>query len=77
METKNIDLYKYSEKGIMERDIKLWTEVKNSFSMDISFKEKFYLYENNITEKPVCECGRDVKFIDMIKGYREFCSIPL
>ena len=74
MATKNIDLYKYSEKGIKERDIKLWSEIINSFSMNIPFKEKFYLYENNITEKPVCECGCDVKFIDMIKGYREFCS---
>ncbi len=73
METENTDLYKYSEKGIKKRNLNLWTII-NSIDIEIPFKEKFYLYENSLNEKPVCECGSEVKFIDMIKGYREFCS---
>ena len=73
METDNKGLYKYGPNKIKELNYNLWYEI-NKIIFDISFKEKFYLYENLITELPKCECGANVKFIDMIKGYREFCS---
>jgi hypothetical protein len=73
MVTENKDLYKYSEKKIKEINPSLWIEI-NKIELDISFKEKFYLYENNIKEFPECECGEKVKFIDMKSGFREFCS---
>jgi hypothetical protein len=73
MVTDNKELYKYSEKKIKEINPSLWMEIeKNEF--EISFKEKFYLYENNIKEVPTCECGEKVKFIDMKSGFRDFCS---
>ena len=74
MVTENKDLYKYSENGIKKRNIKLWECIKDYIDINIPFKEKFYLYENNIIEVPKCECGEGVKFVDMKLGYREFCS---
>jgi len=74
METGNKEYYRYSEEGIKKRNIKLWDEVKSFIVDDISFKEKFFLFEKNIKTVPKCYCGNGVKFIDMVKGYRDFCS---
>lgn len=44
----------------------------NRYYQEISWKEKFYLYVNNLNDTPKCYCGNDVKFI---KGkYRKYCS---
>lgn len=73
MESENKELYKFGEKKIKELNIELWNNI-NNLKFDVSFKEKFYLLENSIFEVPKCECGNSVKFIDMHKGYRNFCS---
>lgn len=66
--------YKFSENGIKKRNLKLWESVNNYTDYNISFKEKFYLYENSLKTIPSCYCGNFVKFIDMKSGFREFCS---
>ncbi len=71
---ENKPYYKYSESGIKSRNFDLWSIVSNYTDIKISFKEKFYLYENKMSELPKCECGGDLKFIDMISGFRRFCS---
>ena len=73
MENENKELYKFGSNKIKELNIYLWNKI-NSVLLDIPFKEKFYLIENLLTEIPKCECGNSVKFIDMINGYRKFCS---
>jgi len=73
MENENKDLYKYGSNKIKYLDINLWNKI-NDILLDIPFKEKFYLLENSLSELPKCECGNSVKFVDMIKGYRSFCS---
>ena len=73
MEKENRGLYKYGSNKIKELDIDLWNRI-NNFLLDLPFKEKFYLVENLLTDIPKCECGNSVKFIDMVNGYREFCS---
>lgn len=74
METENNKhLYKFSEKGIKTRNDKLWSDIINYTNLNIKFKEKFYLYENSLSNIPKCVCGNDLKFIDMVNGYREFC----
>lgn len=40
---------------------------------DITWKEKFYLYYNNIII-PKCHCGNNLKFISIKNGYRKYCS---
>jgi hypothetical protein len=72
---ENVELYKYSENGIKKRNPELWEKITNYIDLDISFKEKFYLYENGLTESLKCYCGNPVKFVDMKYGYREFCSV--
>ncbi len=61
------------EKTIRNNNIELYNNIISYNDNIITFKEKFYLYENNI-ELPICECGNSVKFIDMRSGFREFCS---
>ena len=73
METENKHLYKYGSNKIKEIDIDLWNKI-NAISLDVSFKEKFYILENKLIDIPKCECGTYVKFIDMTNGYRSFCS---
>jgi hypothetical protein len=41
--------YKYSEVGIKSRNFELWCEISNYIDIEISFKEKFYLYENEMS----------------------------
>ena len=73
MEKENKDLYKLGSNKIKEFNIELWNNI-NNIKFEITFKEKFYLLENSLSEIPKCECGDSVKFIDMNRGYRRFCS---
>ena len=69
----NSHFYKYSENSISKMDHSLYEKII-SIELDIKFKEKFYLYETEMSEVPKCYCGNNLKFIDMINGYRTFCS---
>jgi hypothetical protein len=40
----------------------------------LSWKEKLYIYINEINEIPKCYCGVDLNFKQWNKGYGEFCS---
>lgn len=73
METDNKGLYKYSSNKIKALNVDLWNKI-NKILLDIPFKEKFYLFENSLEQLPKCECGNSVIFIDMMNGYRKFCS---
>jgi hypothetical protein len=74
-EVNNKKYYKYSDKSIRKQNEKLWNDINSYINNDnLSFKEKFYLFENNIKETPKCGCGNIVNFVDMIRGFREFCS---
>jgi hypothetical protein len=44
---------------------------------DISFKEKVYIFVNNLTEVPICKnCGVKLKFKKSLReGYGSYCSI--
>jgi hypothetical protein len=50
---------------------------KNNLSNDLTFKEKIFLFINNIDEQPKCNnCGKELKFKKSLKeGYGSFCSI--
>lgn len=75
METKYTKWYGISEKRIKSENLTLWENILNWSKLDIPFKEKFYLYINNIKEVPKCKkCKNGVKFIDMSHGWRQFCS---
>lgn len=75
IEKNNYSYYKYSEKGIKSRNYDLWILINNYLvDIDLNFKERFYLYENNLKFKPKCLCGKDVNFIDMQRGFKKFCS---
>lgn len=48
--------------------------LNRTYSENYAFKEKIYLYLNNLTERPVCKiCGKPVTFKNVECGYREYC----
>ncbi len=70
----NAIYYKYSENGIKERNFELWKKVSSYIEGDVSFKEKFYLYEKSMLSVPKCYCGNRTKFTNMTNGFKKFCS---
>lgn len=47
--------------------------IASKFKFNVSWKEKLYLYVNNIDSLPTCYCGNSLKFE---KGkYRKYCSV--
>ncbi len=50
---------------------------KNFLNKNLQFKEKIYLFINNIIEHPKCgNCGKELKFKKSLKeGYGSYCSI--
>ncbi len=52
-----------------------WAEIEQ-YSQNIkttNHSEKIYLYINQTTQ-PKCQCGNDVKFVSIVKGYNTFCK---
>jgi hypothetical protein len=52
-------------------------ESVNSWTKDIkcdTISEKIYCFVNCISTTPHCKCGKELKFISITAGYREFCS---
>ena len=41
---------------------------------ELSFSERLWWYKNNLTNYPLCECGKKTKYINSVLGYRTFCS---
>ena len=75
----NNSYYGFGEKRVKSENLYLWDDIHkhaNFIEIDIftKFKEKFFLYENKLLEKPLCYCSMKLNFIDMKNGYREFCS---
>lgn len=51
------------------------TYITNHYPTDIKWTEKLYWYYHNIDDYPKCPyCGKRVKFVNFIKGYKKFCS---
>lgn len=65
--------YKLSEKKIKNDNYDLWLNITNYNDLEVKFKIKFYMYENNLIELPKCECGNDVKYLNMNIGFTKFC----
>ncbi len=59
-------------------EYKVIVEYCDSFDIkDVTFKEKVYLFLNNLNIVPVCKnknCKNIVKYINSTLGYREYCS---
>ena len=73
-DTNNSNYYKYSEKSIKNKNLDLWNNISSYIDSELSFKAKFYMYENSIRFIPICECGNELGFIDMKSGFRDLCS---
>lgn len=42
----------------------------------IPFRERLYLYINKLSDRPVCKvCSNPVNFINLTKGYYQYCSL--
>ena len=63
-----------SEAWIFKNNPSFHSFVFSLFDIGISWREKFYLYHNNLSFPPICYCGGKLKFIGLTKGYRQYCS---
>ncbi len=76
--TNNKSGCKTNEKWLLKNEPELYYLIINhTQNQIISFKERVYLYINNIATAPICpQCGKCVKFIGTLKkGYSKYCSI--
>lgn len=47
----------------------------SNYPKELSFGERLYWFYNKLNERPVCkQCGKPVRFFNIIKGYAEYCS---
>lgn len=50
-------------------------EIDTYTDSEISWKEKYFWYINNLTDTPKCIiCGNNLNFLSIKKGYTKFCS---
>ena len=65
---------KQNERYIKKNYEEFWRFINDNYAGD-TFNERMYCYFHNIQEKPKCHtCGKDVRFINFVKGYSNFCS---
>jgi hypothetical protein len=75
MDVNNKKYYGLSSKQILKNNAQLWNIINDSIlDEDVIWKAKFYLYETNTSVIPKCHCGNNVKFVDMVNGFKESCS---
>jgi len=70
--------FKTTENWLSKNHNELYTAIiENSNDKTIPFKEKVYLYINDLKDVPKCpNCGNNVKFVDTLnKGHSKYCSI--
>ena len=69
--------WKMKEKNLKNDDMVLYENLINYNKLikgDVTFTELIYMYVYEILEKPKCECGNNVLFLDIKRGFQKFCS---
>lgn len=78
MNTPDIEYVAEHSKNILWEIKKNYSEfyeyLMNSYPHNLSFSEKLYWYYHNISNQPICRCGKEVLYINFRKGYRRYCS---
>ena len=73
---KNLHRTQLSEKYFSHNLPEVYTEILNRYTEDIDWKEKLYLYLNDMDFRPTCPiCGKPSKFNSVFKGYFTHCSV--
>lgn len=67
-------IYNKNEIYIEKHFYEIYHLIKNYLDINISWKQKLYLYQNNLTSIPKCYCGKENNFINSNKGYYTYCS---
>ena len=69
--------WKMKEKNLKNDNMVLYENLINYNKLikgDVTFTELIYMYVYEILEKPKCECGNNVLFLDIKRGFQKFCS---
>lgn len=75
VDTKKLNKPQRSEKYIRTHYPDLYDKLINGYPSDLSWSERMYWYEHDLTKHPVCGCcGGAVGFINPRDGYRIYCS---
>lgn len=64
-----------SEKWIAKSFPVFHSFILSTSALNISWREKLWLYHHKTSNPPTCKCGNSLKFIDIVKGYRKYCSV--
>ena len=49
--------------------------ITEHYPVDLKWTEKLYWYYHGLNERPVCViCGNPVRFINIVEGYKKYCS---
>ena len=63
------------ERSMKKHYPEFWKYLTDTYPNDITWTEKLYWFYNGLTEHPKCKCcGKPTVFINLKKGYREYCS---
>ncbi len=65
--------YRFKNEDWIENNLPNLHFFINGLCVGKSWKEKLFHYKNGISI-PKCECGKDLEFISLSKGYRKYCS---
>ena len=75
MELKDLHRTQLSEKFFKNNHYDLYIIINEKYN-DLEWKEKLYLYFNNLNKPPKCPiCGNKCKFNSVFKGYYNYCSV--
>ena len=73
---RNLHRTQLSEKYFKHNFPDIYNEICRKFDPDINWRERLYLYLNNLESQPKCPiCGNIAKFNSVFKGYFTHCSV--
>ena len=63
-----------TEKSIQRNFPEFYEYIIKNYPLDLKWTEKLYWYYHDIKEHPRCLCGNPLPYLNLNKGYAEFCS---
>jgi hypothetical protein len=72
-----INYIKENINNFNSQDIRKIHEYANNFTFDNNgetISEQLYLFINNVDSRPTCNCGKQLRYCGLRKGYKKYCS---
>lgn len=63
----------YSKQSIKKKYPLFYEFLENEYRHINTFIEKLYMYTHNLKTRPLCLCGKELRFMGYNIGYRKYC----